>query len=187
MKITKLNGIIYVECPYNENFVERIKNAGARWDDMNKAWVMDDRLIETARLLLKEIFGEDDTPSKKVNVRVKAKNEIHKTQGDVMIFGKIVSSAKGRDTGARIGEKVSYVKGGPKSGGSVKNWKSIVPEGSIISLLDVPELSLQQEDPDLLESIDYEVFNAMPNKIELINEKEILLARIAEIDAELAK
>ena len=55
-------------------------------------------------------------------------------KSSVTCFAKVLDHAFSRDSGARIGDDVVFIKGGGKSGGSAKNWRTIVEKGSIAML-----------------------------------------------------
>ena len=63
----------------------------------------------------------------------------------------------------------------------MKNWYTRIEENSEFIIYDLPESALNLENP-YKEDIEVEVLEAQVNKNELIEEKEILLKRIAEID-----
>ena len=57
-----------------------------------------------------------------------------------MVFlGKVIASAKGRDTRITFDQDVVYTAKEPISGGSKKHWYSIIPQGSEFIIHDVPE------------------------------------------------
>lgn len=96
------------------------------------------------------------------------------------ILGKSIASAWGRDSGARVGDDVAFVEGRPESGGSFKNWRSVVPAGSVVVLHNVPQAALQMELP---EGVTAEVMQpATIDRDALQAERKHLLARLAEID-----
>ena len=186
IKIIEVNGKISIDSPYNPDFVKRIKVAGGKWNPDTKQWTMDARSIETAREILREIYGEDDRGGDKVTVRVTIGKEDYNTAcGPAVILGRVIARAQGRDTGAKVGDGVSFVKGAPTSGGSMKYWKTVLPAGSIFEIYDVPAVAVetalasQNEAMYTVEAVD---MNA-PDIEALKAERERLAARIAEIDA----
>jgi hypothetical protein len=56
-----------------------------------------------------DIFGQDDRPTKLVDVYVKVKEKLCCLQGPVTLFNKIVGSARGRDSGAKVGEGIIFL------------------------------------------------------------------------------
>jgi hypothetical protein len=184
MKITNLeNGNISIVTPYNKEFVDRIKKLGGRWNAGDKAWEIDERSIEAVRKVMREVYGQDDRPQELVDVRVTiGKFPLYEDCGPVTLFGKIIASAFGRDSGARVGEGVAILSGGIESGGSRKNWKTVVLPGSEIMIYDVPKLAVEER-IDWDDQIGtFEVIEKEDPHAALRAEKEALLARLAEIN-----
>lgn len=185
MKITNVgNGKIAIESPYSPDFVAKIKAAGGRWNPNAKTWELDERSIDTARAIMREIYGQDDLPAEKVTVRVTigADSEVYEDKGPVVLLGRTIATARGRDSGARVGEGVSFEKGGAHSGGSMKNWYTYIGKGSVFTVYDVPKLAVEQKlgwDDDYGT---FEIIEAADPKAALRVEKEALLKRLAEID-----
>lgn len=190
MKIEITENAALVYTPYNANFVTRIKTVGgAKWDGTKKAWKVPANTVDEVRSIMREIYGETDEPEavEKVNVRLTFNESYWRTCRPITLLGKTVASAFGRDSGAKVGDGVTFVKGAPESGGSAKNWHTEIPEGSIVILHDVPK-SLVSAD-NLPECVSFEIEASRPEaeRNDLIAERERLLARIAEIDRLLAE
>lgn len=184
MKITNLgNGKIAVDSPYNPVFVKRIKKAGGRWNPGNKTWEIDERSINTVRAIMREVYGQDDLPQELVTVKVTIGDKnLEEWRAPVVLFGRTIASARGRDSGARPGEGVCFEKGGCDSGGSMKNWYTIVRAGSEITIYDVPRMAVEQK---IGWDEDYGTFEVIENGDPLAAlkaEKEALLERLAEIE-----
>ena len=81
-----------------------------------------------------------------MRVRVTALQNISADRGPIVLLGRIIASARGRDSGARVGEGVAFIDGKPQSGGSVKNWTTEISEGSIFVVADVPTTLLGELD-----------------------------------------
>jgi hypothetical protein len=183
VKITNIgNGKVAVESPYNPEFVSRVKKAGGRWNSRNKTWEVDERSVEAVRAIMREVYGQDDLPQELVTVKVTVGSSISQHHGPIVIFGRTVASAFGRDSGARIGEGVCFEKGGCDSGGSMKNWYTIVRAGSEITIYDVPRLAVEQKLGWKDEYGTFEVVEADDPLAALKAEKEALLKRLEEID-----
>ena len=84
-----------------------------------------------------KIFTGIPTSRQMRQLKITVNHEIGEFCKPVTLFGKVIYSALGRDSGMWPGENVSYIKGKAKSGGSVKNWRSVVEEGSVIILTNV--------------------------------------------------
>ena len=94
-----------------------------------------------------------------------------------------MAHARGRDSGATHWDNVSYISGGPESGGSAKNWIVGDGGGSVAILYDVPEARLYSPLPD---GVEMEILEESVDRKALEEEKQRLLARLAEIDKLLA-
>lgn len=120
--------------PYNPDFVERIKKIGnAKWK--SNFWLIPAEAVDAAREIMRDVYGYDDTmENDTVNLRLTFLEEVSAEKSSVTCFAKVLAHAFSRDSGARIGDDVAFIKGGGKSGGSAKNWRTIVEKGSIAML-----------------------------------------------------
>ena len=191
MKITVLNGKALIETPYDKNFVTKIKTAGASWNAASRGWEMDARFIDKAREIMREVYGRDDSPistADTVSIRVKVTAPISELLSPVTMFGRTIASAYGRDSGAKVGQGVCFDAGKADSGGSAKNWRTLIDEGSIIVIHDVSRQMVEDGkgfDPTWGT---YEVIEApapVDPRAALKAEKKALLMRLAEINDEL--
>ena len=189
IKVTIKDGRASVFTPFSRDFVAAIKNVGGRkWDADDKCWTVPEESLPQVRQIMMDVYGETDLPGTcgSVTVKVTFKEEYYERRDDVIIFKKVIASARGRDSGARPGDDVTYLEGEPTSGGSMKNWESVVPAGAVVLLRHVP-LSVWEQDKDS-EYYTAEIVDEGKDvkRKELEEEKARLLARIAEIDKELA-
>lgn len=194
IKITKVaDDKIEVRTPYNPQFVSKIKTAGARWNAIDKAWTMHAANIDVAREILRAVYGRDDMPAadeKLVRVRVTALQNISADRGPIVLLGRIIASARGRDSGARVGEGVAFIDGKPQSGGSVKNWTTEIPEGSVFVVADVPTTLLGELDETGWRGqklYQYEIIDDDRDEQlrKLQARREELAAALADIDAQI--
>ena len=192
IKVIVKDGRASIYTPFNRDFVAAIKTniGGRKWDADNKCWTVPEESLPQVRQIMREVYGETDLPDAggSVTVKVTFKEEWYERCDDVIIFKKVIASARGRDSGARSGDDVTFLEGKPTSGGSMKNWESVVPAGSVVLLRHVPLTVWEQEkDGDnggyVAEIVDE---GKDVKRKELEEEKTRLLARIAEIDKELA-
>ena len=186
-RINRIQDKAQVFTPYNKEFVRRIKNAGGRWDGEEKCWTVPCEAIDVVRSIMLEVFGRtDEEPLEEVKVRLTIREAISERWDDVRLLGHTLSHATGRDSGASPGNDVFYEQGRPESGGSVKNWRSVVPEGSVIVLGKVSRAMLDAA--ELPECVLAEVVSATGTDIQaLMDERDRLMARIEEIDRLLAR
>lgn len=187
--VTIKAGTAYIASPYNPEFVSRIKNCGGRWDAETRTWKISEQALDDARQIMQDIYGETDqqTAGTTVTLRAEIIDSIWETRKPIVIAGRVVASAFGRDSGARVGDNVAFIAGGPKSGGSVKNWQTCIDAGSIIKVYKVPAAKAREA----VENPPYKGMVCVIEQPETIDraaleaEREKLLARIAEIDAQL--
>lgn len=123
--------------PYNPDFVERVKGIGnAKWN--SHFWLVPADTVDAVREILRDVYGYDDTmENDTVNLRLTFLEQVSADKAGVTCFAKVLSHAFGRDSGARVGDDVAFIKGGAKSGGSAKNWCSIVEKDSVAMLYNV--------------------------------------------------
>jgi len=184
MKITQReNGTIAISTPYSQEFVARIKEVGGKWNSGSKCWEADARAIETVRAIMRDVYGQDDMPQEMVDVRITVgDDDIEEYTDAVTIFGKAIASARGRDSGARVGDGVVLESGSVKSGGSMKNWKTIIAAGSVLTVYDVPKQAVENGMGWVDWYGSYEIIAQADPKATLRAEKEALLQRLAEIE-----
>ena len=190
IKVIVKDGRAKVFTPFNHDFVNAIRNVGGRkWDADDKCWTVPEDALPEVRKIMMDVYGETDLPGTcgSVTVKVTFKEEWSERCDDVIIFKKVIASARGRDSGARPGDDVTFLEGKPTSGGSVKNWESVVPAGCVVLLRHVP-LTVWEQDKDS-EYYTAEIVDEGKDvkRKELEEEKARLLARIAEIDKLLAE
>lgn len=133
----------YVYTPYNGEFVKAVKNiGGAKWSSENRCWKIPVDAVEACRTIMRQVYGRCDLEegSRMLRVKLTFAEEYCSYCSDVIILGKVICHAFGRDTGGRAGDDVAYLSGSPESGGSARNWCSTVHKGSVVILANVPEL-----------------------------------------------
>lgn len=192
MKIEIRDSKASVYTPYNAEFVKRIKQiGGAKWNGGQRCWTVPADTVDIVRGIMTDVYGETDIPDggKKLRLRVTVLTDIEEYTAPVSFFGKNLASARGRDSGAIVGDGVSLERGEIDSSGSARNWTSRVKEGAVFVLSDVPE-SLYERDKDAEQwgnrIFDVKIIEGKIDRTKLEAEKAALLARIAEIDRLLA-
>lgn len=178
MKIEVKEDKAYVFTPYNPDFVKKVKGiGGARWMSMDKCWRVPADTVDAVRDMMMDVYGESDITddSEKVTVEIELEEGASEYRGPIVIFGKVIASAYGRDSGAKVGEDAVFVKGTPLSGGSMKNWTTIIPGGSIVRIRNVPVNALTDD-------YNYDIIEETIDRAALETEKERLLKRLAEIE-----
>ena len=185
--------IIKVYAPYNTELIKRFKMTEGQWDSESKYWKFSPELLSAVRDILKSVFGYDDTADIEMyDVKFTMKEGLYERCDSVKIMGKIVAQAHGRDSGAEIGKDVNFVEGAPTSGGSMKNWSSEVPAGSVFILRNVPKPVYDKEYKEYEDVADIEILSrdnaeTLPDEdaSQITNELKNVTAAIEAISAEL--
>lgn len=139
------SGKYSIDCPYNKKFVARIKELGGMWKpfvDGSRKWVVEPEALELAKDCLRDIYGTDGTDQvESVRFQAKINTEV---RGDFELFDRTIIRVLGRDSGVRPSEGVLIVSGRAKSGGSMKNPKTILDE--CIIEFSMPANYIERED-----------------------------------------
>lgn len=185
VQIKEEGDLIKIYFPYHEDAKLKIKRLGAKWD--GDCWTISRKLRKEVSETLIRYFGTDGASNlKTVDVELKAKIVIYGCCEPVSVLSKIVSRATGRDSGAYAGHDVALLSGTIKSGGSAKNWKTIVKEGTVFKLINVNKKEITDLDTEKWELISV-TDDDESNLSDLIEEKNRLLVRITEIDSFLTR
>lgn len=185
ISIEQKDGKAYIRSPYNADFVRRIRLMSGKWDADSRRWVVCSDAVDAVRKIMMEIYGEsDESPAfETVTLIVEFLNEVSSYNSPYCLAGKPIAIATWRDSGAKPGEGVAFIEGTPKSGGSAKNWYTIIPAGCVVEIYRVPKskaVELLSEHPT-----DYKVSIKSQNQVDresLVCEKKKLLERLSEIN-----
>lgn len=109
---------------YNDQLVASCRALGGRWDAQASAWVFNS-LVEQEVDELDRLYNED-----LVAIDIEALDDIYSSASSVTFLGYTIARAFGRDSGAKLGDKIMMLGGAISSGGSVKNWNTKVMRGS---------------------------------------------------------
>lgn len=138
----KTAGICTLKAEYNTILVEKCKRLGGTFDRDTGAWVFSGCVADEVEKL-DEVFN-----SEKVTVEITAIDRIfcYGNDGNFPSFlGYTLARAKDRDSGASLQHGVALIEGEVSSGGSRKNWATIVESGSVFRL-QVPQQLLVLDD-----------------------------------------
>ena len=183
MKVVNEDGSIKVQSDYQKEFVSKAKLIEGKW----KApyWVFPEENEEQVKALLMEIYAEDGTPQDTVDVMV---NISALEDDDVLsLCGRILCSRRYRDGAVKLGSGVMLMQGGfPARGGSSKYPRVAPEEGTVLKVKNVPMSVYERikEMPNVTLADDSENKKALHKK-RLLEEKEMLLHRLAEINDKL--
>lgn len=129
-------GICTLRADYNKNLVEKCRALGGKWDATEKAWIFSGLVEEEVEKL------DEKYNSPKVAIEVSATHSFGELTAPLTIAGFVIGKATGRDSGATIADGISFLNGGVTSGGSVKNWRTTIREGSVFRM-HMPEACIE--------------------------------------------
>lgn len=190
---TITDGILKIKAPYSATFVDEIKKLGGRWK--SPYWVVDARQEDRARAVLMAAYGEDgtDVPPVIVNIRLTGyqwqREESSVSSDKWIICGRVIAYRRRRDESVKLGFGVVAVDADfSKSGGSAKYPEvSCRTENPVFEVYDIPAVIYERvKDVPGVELLQDKA-DGDDRVAKLKEERERLLARIAEIDAELSQ
>jgi hypothetical protein len=175
----KNDNTLLIKSPYNSDFVDGARDLGGEWNPDCESWSFPIWREEAVSLLCARVYGVaiSEMDAAPVNVRITARSDIKCEKGPVMFAGRVLVKAFGRDSGAFMGDGCALISGEKASGGSVKNWCTIIREGAVLEMMNVLPAQAIDDDNWSVEII------TPPSASALRDERARLVARIAEIDA----
>lgn len=179
-------GKIAIYTPYDKKFVQTIKRIGsARWN--GDAWTVPEDYIDDVRDIMKDIYGRDDqTAGETVDCEIEFLRDYDEDKAAVIMFGKTIARAWGRDSGAKVGDDVMLVDGSIGSGGSRANWDTCVYKGAKFIVKNIPKARFEKEKSDYQDEYGIDakitIVSEKIDKKALLEEKARLEKRLAEIE-----
>lgn len=145
--------------PYSADFVKAIKAlGGARWNASKRCWTISEDMLPQARAIMMEVYGyTDEEQGETITVKATFAEDVCEECDSVVILGKTVARAYGRDTGAKPGEDVMFLEGTPTSGGSRIHWDSVVRAGSVVMLYKVSKALYDAKKDSLPDGVSVEI------------------------------
>lgn len=139
------NNKFAVVSPYNSDFVKKAHDLKGQWGKVNrkngdeiKCWKFENSEKEEVKKVLLQIYGTTGEEKSEKNITLLVKDfSDYVLRGSVVLFGVVVARAFGRDSGVKLGDRIVWLSGEKYSGGSVKNWKTIV-ENATFKIKNVP-------------------------------------------------
>ncbi len=184
IKLEKIDSKIKVTSPYNREFVQRARNLKGKWED--GAWWFDDSILDYVREALTDIYGTSgEAPYEKCSLIITNYSE-KRFREPVVLFGRTIARAYGRDSGANLGDDIIFISGTYRSGGSVKNWQTVI-DNATFEIKDFPLRMCERE--EIKEAIQEgwcEIKQREKrNKQEIENEIKELMTRVDALKKEL--
>jgi DNA-binding Xre family transcriptional regulator len=126
---------------YNSKLVDECRKLGGKWDADEKVWLFNG-IVENEVEELDYKYN-----SELINVKLTALDDICEYHSGVEVVGHTIARAYDRDGGATLQEGVALVSGTVTSGGSRKNWTTVVREGAVIKM-QIPQNLISEIDSD---------------------------------------
>jgi|GEM_PF-1845020 len=145
-------GVCSLKAPFNSILVEKAKALGGRWIQEEQAWIFTSLVEEEVELLdikyNSDFVEVEITTNREVSDYNTSNAPADVRQSMVCFCGvPLVVGGTGRDSGAKVADKVAFVAGAPKTGGSRKNWYTYIPENAVIRTT-MPRGALEHNDDD---------------------------------------
>jgi excisionase family DNA binding protein len=185
VKVTTEGSKTTLASPYHPDLPADARKLGGRFDRATKHWEFDSRDEQRVRDLARQYYGTDGTEpdGDLVTVRVKlADYEGNKWDNTARFAGREIARRPGRDSEVRFASNVVLISGHLHPGGGSTQYPQINAGGDVVvEVRDLPRAALEMENADK-----YEIVGEQgPDVDALLAERERLLARLAEIDAQL--
>lgn len=146
--------------PYDATFIKRARQLGGTFTEitgMGKAWSFPPDILSDALAAIEDVYGVAPVykTDELATVRLRFTQGAIGSKEPVVLCGHEIASARGRDSGARLGQGVSIVEGQADSGGSVANWTTTLSKGAVVVIRDFPVkyLGALPSDVEVLESV----------------------------------
>jgi hypothetical protein len=113
---------------YNAELVKKCKNLGGKWCEDSKAWIFD-QMVEQLVDDLDDLYNGD-----LVVCDVVFRYGAEEKGTPITLYGYPMAKASGRDSGAFVYDDVVLLQGGFDSGGSMKNWLTVVDDETTVRI-----------------------------------------------------
>lgn len=181
-------GRLSVYTPYDPTFPAAAKELGGRWDAMDRAWTFDARDEQRVRDLVRSIYGTDgsDATDEAQLVTVRVNMDDVRSGQELRLAGRRLAWRPSRDEQVRLAEGVVVISGGfPDSGGSLANPRLREYSETVLEVRDLPLPVAQKMAEETKAAVLVDA--AELERSVLLAERDRLLTRLAEIDAELGE
>lgn len=124
----------------NSFLIDACRRLGARYDTETSSWIFNAIVADKAEEL--DLIHNSEL----IDIEIEARGDILIYCEPIRFCGFTIAQARGRDTGAILGDNVYKIKGDINSGGSAKNWTTDISEKSVFRLSVPIELLNQQRE-----------------------------------------
>ena len=145
IRITKNKDTLEIKTPHSSLFVKSIKKVrGSKWG--NGVWVVPSHEEQAVYQIIGDIYNYNPNNDLFVRVRVTAKEDVSGLRDGIYFKGYLIGRASGRDSGVQMDQNATMVSGDIASGGSVKNWETVITKGSVFELYVPSRIAQVDED-----------------------------------------
>lgn len=188
VRFEERDGKVSVAAPYSEEFVRLARQSGGKWDRDGRVWVWSAKNADLARKAVRDVYGIDvDSPQPLVTVEVDA-GCLPEEGNRLLLGGLTVATRFYRDDPVRLADNAVVIDGGfSASGGSRNRPRVEAGYGTWLRVSDVTPSQVEWLRVNLAAD-DWRLLTPESERRAdgLLAERERLLKRVAEIDAELA-
>ena len=174
MEIIREDGKIKVACSYSTQFIKKAHELGGKW--AKPYWVFDDKVRDALDKALLKIYGEGLSPTERVEIEIDLDNYNNGDYDNLVFRGLTLVSRPARDASVRLASQVYVKEGGFKNRGGSAKYPMVTWEDGTVIVASVP-VTLASELPAGVKLVDENDV-----KSRLLDEKEQLLKRLAEIE-----
>jgi hypothetical protein len=128
--------MIVVEAPYNKRFIQEARKLNGKWTP--PVWRFDARDTERVKDACRDAYGDDGETADLVTLRLTTREESRTYCDSFCLHGRPLVRAFGRDSGSRLCDGVILLDGSVSSGGSRKNWATVISAGTVLLVRDFP-------------------------------------------------
>ncbi len=177
---------IQVVTPYHPDLPNLFRKAGGRWDYDKRRWLFDERDSSLVDSILIDVFGTNgrDNPPL-VDVRLGFPEGYYEVRSGIFLAGRCLARATGRDSGATLGDGVIVAEGdAPTSGGSAKNWTTVIRSGCALEVRDLPRPAVDKLVAEAPDGVDITIVreHVEPSLADLQARRDTLLEELAYLE-----
>jgi len=127
-------------CPHHVLLAGEATELRGSWMPAQRVWLFPAEETENVKHMAERLYGTSDSDTElTTNITVRFNTTLEETREGIYGLGRMLVRAKYRDSGVRFGPGVTYRSGPePTSGGSLKYWKTIIPDGCTLNVRAVP-------------------------------------------------
>lgn len=186
-KIESVGTKAHIYTPYNNTYIKRIRGCGAKWNQ-DGFWEIDEKKIDAAREIMRDVFYRDDRYiyDEMVTVKITIIQEFTGNYNTpVSLMGKDVARSSKDKEKVIAGDDAAIIKGSPFIGtaGRDRDYYITVREGTEFIIYNVPRKRFEKERIDNETIYDASIVEEEGYAEGLKKEREWHLIRLKEIAA----